>query len=212
MCQRPGVGLQTICTLRKQKCQKSYCRELENCILLWWRAWWVLCVQKMIVSFCLCIYMATENTFCDSQCPSIHWWEQGCDFSHFLSQRTVVYVCWWKTSAGRCLRASSGRSSRPWASVSRASCSSAIRTLRAIDLPIPHFVVSVARGPEGAIPFWTLRPTSLCRDLYGPKGPAIMQALPALRPHAAQLQVHASVCGLWWASPFRGVLYSKEAA
>jgi hypothetical protein len=51
-----------------------------------------------------------------------------------------VYACWCKTSSGRCLKASPGRSLRPWESVSRASCSSAlgaaIRTPHAIGPPL----------------------------------------------------------------------------
>ena len=59
-------------------------------------------------------------------------------------------------------------------------------------LPITHFIVSAARGPE-------VSRVRLITELRGlrvvrsSKGPKEMQALPALRTHAAKLRLRASV-------------------
>jgi hypothetical protein len=54
------------------------------------------------------------------------------------------------------------------------------------DRPLnPHFIVSRARGFQGAIYHRTLRSASVGGVVRGSKGPVAMQTLPALRPDAA---------------------------
>jgi len=67
-------------------------------------------------------------------------------------------------------------------------------------LPTPHLIVSVARGPEVS----KVRSiTELCglrvsvESYLPPQGSAAMQALPTLRPHAAQLRIRSSMRRLW---------------
>ena len=96
--------------------------------------------------------------------------------------------------------------------MSRESCSygpaDVTRTLpRTALLPPLHYIGGTrARGVQGAIYHRTLRSASFDVDVRGSKGPVAMQALPTLRPHAAQLRIRAPVRRLWWLPPLRWVL------
>ena len=62
--------------------------------------------------------------------------------------------------------------------------------------PTPHFIISVARGPEVS-KVRTLRLASVGGVVRGSERPAAMQALPTLRPYAAQLRIRTTVRRLW---------------
>jgi len=79
----------------------------------------------------------------------------------------------------------------------------------------PHFIVTVARGPE--VP--KVRSlTELCGlrvsvEIYvTPKKNPAVQALSTLRSYTAVLWLRTPVCCLWWGSPFRRVLHPTAAA
>jgi hypothetical protein len=83
------------------------------------------------------------------------------------------------------------------------------------DRPLtPHFIVSVARGPDVA----NVRSlTDLCglrekMDTYNAQKAAAMQTLPAVRTHPALLRLRTKVCGLRGSAPIREVCHSKAAA
>jgi len=86
--------------------------------------------------------------------------------------------------------------------------------------PTPHFIVSVARGPEvSRVRSITelcckidARPASVGGVVRGSKGPYAMQALPALRTHAPKLRLRASVRRVWGLPPVRWVLNPAGAA
>ena len=107
------------------------------------------------------------------------------------SRRTSGCGFWWRTWAGVCLRASSGRSWSPWAFLSRESRScvpaAATKTPPRIVLPPSLHCIGGARawGVQSAINHRTLRPASVGGVVRGSKRPLAMQALPALWTHAA---------------------------
>jgi hypothetical protein len=81
-----------------------------------------------------------------------------------------VCVCWLKSWAGKCLRASSGSSWEPWPFVSSESCSSILGAVIMILRPSPdsslYAVGDKGTGcAEGAICDRNLRPSSLGRDM-----------------------------------------------
>jgi len=127
---------------------------------------------------------------------------------HF--RRTIACGCWWRIWAKECLRAPSGRSWRPWTFASRESCSSdpaaATRILPRTVLPPPlHCVCGTrSRGDQSAFSHRPLRSAGHGGDIRGSKVPTRMQALPALRPYAAELWIRSSgrrvrgVSPLWW--------------
>jgi len=69
--------------------------------------------------------------------------------------------------------------------------------------PTPHFIVSGtgSGGVQSALSRQALRFAGYGGDVRGAKGPTAMQALPILRPHAAELRVRSSVRRMWGLSP-----------
>jgi len=57
-----------------------------------------------------------------------------------------------------------------------------------------------------------LRPASVGGFVPGSKMSCAMQALPKLRPHAAQLRIRTSLRRFWWLPPLRWMLYPGGAA
>jgi len=69
-----------------------------------------------------------------------------------------------------------------------------------------------AWGVQGALNHRILRPASVGGVVPGSKGRYAMQALPALRTHAAKLRLSASVRRVWGLPPVRWVLNPAGAA
>ena len=63
------------------------------------------------------------------------------------------------------------------------------------------------RGAQGALNHRTLRPASVGGIVPGTQGSAAMQALPTLRPHAAQMRLRTSMHRLWGLPPLQWLLY-----
>jgi hypothetical protein len=72
--------------------------------------------------------------------------------------------------------------------------------------PTPHLIVSLARSPEvnkGSFNHPALRSAGDGGDVPGAKGTALMQTLPGLWTHVAQLRIRASMRRVWGLPPLR---------